>query len=92
LYQNNFIITKNKTIAIVDAPLKIGNKLKVDVVIVTKNPKVYMNQLTAMFDCKQYIFDGSNSMWKINKWKHYCDSLHLQYHISSLHGAYEINL
>ncbi|MFY7965131.1 MAG: ComEC/Rec2 family competence protein [Chitinophagaceae bacterium] len=92
LYQDNFIITKNKTIAIVDAPIKRGNRLKVDAVVVTKNPKVYMNQLTAKFDCNQYIFDGSNSMWKINKWKQYCDSLHLQYHISSLQGAYEINL
>ncbi len=96
LYRNNFIITKNKTIAIVNAPLNVyqytSNKIKVDAIIITKSPKIYINQLTQIFDCKQYIFDGSNSMWKINKWAKDCDSLHLQYHTCSLQGAYQMNL
>jgi competence protein ComEC len=92
-YKNNFILTKNKNIVVVDSPVfYVGNKIKVDAVIITKNPKVYIDRLYKTFDCKQYIFDGSNSMWKINKWKQACDSLHLQYHICSLQGAFEINL
>jgi competence protein ComEC len=92
-YKNNFIEAKNKRIVVVDAPvLYAGDKIKADAVIITKNPRVYINKLYETFDCKQYIFDGSNSMWKINKWKQVCDSLHLQYHICSLQGAFEINL
>ena len=93
LYQNNFIVTKNKTIVVVNAPIKYnGNKIKVDAIIITKSPKIYINQLAQIFDCKQYIFDGSNSMLKINKWSKDCDSLHLQYHTCSLQGAYQMNL
>ena len=93
LFQNNFIITKNKTIAVVNAPINYsGDKIKVDAIIITKSPKIYINQLNKIFDCKQYIFDGSNSMWKINKWAKDCDSLHLQYHTCSLQGAYQMNL
>ena len=92
-YKNNFILAKNKSIAVVDSPVfYAGEKIKVDAVIITKNPKVYIDKLYQAFDCKQYVFDGSNSMWKINKWKQACDSLHLQYHICSLQGAFEINL
>jgi competence protein ComEC len=92
-YKNNFILAKNKSIAVVDSPVfYAGEKIKVDAVIITKNPKVYIDKLYQTFDCNQYVFDGSNSMWKINKWKQACDSLHLQYHICSLQGAFEINL
>jgi len=92
-YFNNFILTRNKSIAVVDSPVfYAGEKIKVDAVIITKNPRVYIDKLYQAFDCKQYIFDASNSMWKINKWKQACDSLHLQYHICSLQGAFEINL
>ena len=91
-YFNNFILTRNKSIAVVDSPVfHAGEKIKVDAVIITKNPRVYIDKLYQAFDCKQYIFDASNSMWKINKWKQACDSLHLQYHICSLQGAFEIN-
>jgi competence protein ComEC len=85
-------LTRNKSIAVVDSPVfHAGEKIKVDAVIITKNPRVYIDKLHQAFDCKQYIFDASNSMWKINKWKQACDSLHLQYHICSLQGAFEIN-
>ena len=91
-YLNNFILTRNKSIAVVDSPVfYAGEKIKVDAVIITKNPRIYIDKLYQAFDCKQYIFDASNSMWKINKWKQACDSLHLQYHICSLQGAFEIN-
>jgi competence protein ComEC len=92
-YQNNFIITKNKIIAIVDAPISyVGNKINVDAIIVTKNPQLYISQLQEVFNCKQIIFDGSNSSWKLNYWKKDCDSLHLPYHICALQGAFEMNL
>lgn len=93
LHKNNYIITPNKIIAVIDAPIKSNlNVPKADVIVITKNPKVFIPQLSQAFQCNEFVFDGSNSMWKINKWKQQCDSLHLHYHISSLQGAYEINL
>jgi competence protein ComEC len=93
VYHNNFIITKNKTIVVINAPINyVGERIKVDVIIVTKSPKLYINKLVEIFDCKQYIFDGSNSMYKITKWAKDCDSLHLPYHICSQQGAYQMNL
>jgi len=94
IYSNsNFIYSKNKIIAVINAPITYrGNKIKVDAVLITKNPKIYINQLANIFDCDQYVFDGSNPSWKINKWQMDCDSLHLQRHISSIQGAFEMNL
>ena len=96
VYQNNIISSKNKKIVVVDNPIFLDQyrnyKTKVDAIIITKNPKIYINNLAQAFDCKQYIFDGSNSMYKISKWVKDCDSLHLQYHICSLQGAFSTNL
>ena len=93
IYDNNFIITKNKKIVVINAPIYYdGEKIQVDAIIITKSPKLYIKQLAEIFDCKQYVFDGSNSIFKITKWAKDCDSLHLPYHICSLQGAYQLNL
>jgi len=93
IYTNNYIITSSKIIAVVSSPItQKPNLPKADVIVITKNPKVHIPLLSQAFRCNNFIFDGSNSMWKINKWKQQCDSLHLHYYISSLQGAYEINL
>lgn len=91
--KNQFIYSNNKVIAVVFSPINYsGEKIKVDAIIITKNPRIYISKLHQIFDCKLYVFDGSNPVWKINKWKKECDSLSLQYHISSLEGAFEMNL
>ena len=93
LYNSTCYITKNKIIAIVDAPINyVGDKINVDAIIITKNPKLYISQLQQVFNCKQIIFDGCNSSWKLNYWKKDCDSLHLPYHICALQGAFEMDL
>lgn len=91
--QNNFIYANNKIIALVDKPIVYtGEKIKVDAVVITKNPKLYINNIATIFNCNNYIFDGSNPAWKIKYWKKDCDSLHINYHICSLQGAYTLSL
>jgi len=60
----------------------------VDYLIISKNPKVKIKDLAQLFHCNQYIFDASNSLWKIGQWKKECEELHLQSHSVSEQGAF----
>ena len=92
-YSENLIISKNRKILVVNKRLNgLNNKTNWDAIILTKNPKISIADIVKFANCKSFVFDGSNSLWKINQWKRECDSLHLQYHICSLNGAFEMNL
>lgn len=93
-YQKNYIYSKNKIVVIVDKPLQqtSSKKIPVDVVVVTKNPKLYINNLLSVYDCKTIVFDGSNSNYKVDYWKKDCDSLNIKYHDCAQSGAYVIDL
>ena len=95
LIQNNIITSSCKRIIIIDKPINpvnIDKKIKVDAIILTKNPKVYLSQLSQVFDCQQYISDGSNPDWKIRFWKKDADSLHLRLHSTAQQGAFVMDL
>lgn len=85
---------QEKRILLIDKPFRFQNpsKIPVDLIIVSHNPRLYISELANVFDCKQYVFDGSNSTWKINQWKKDCDSLHLRHHSTADKGAFEMNL
>jgi len=70
----------------------LENKIPVDLLLVSGNPKLYFNQLTKTFSLKQVVFDGSCPAWKINYWKKDCDSLHIPYHDVSEKGAFVMSL
>jgi len=63
-------------------------KLSIDLLLISGNPKLYFNQITKTFSVKQVVFDGSCPAWKINYWKKDCDSLHIPYHDVSEKGAF----
>jgi competence protein ComEC len=89
-----FIQYQGKRILMIDKPYKFQNPFKIplDLVIVSHNPRLYIPELQEVFECKQYIFDGSNSTWKINQWKKDCDSLHLRSFSTPDQGAFQLNL
>ncbi len=89
-----FVEFGQKKILLVDQPYRFqsSQKIPVDLIIIAKNPKLYISELTETFDCKQIVFDGSNALWKINQWKKDCDSLHLPHHSTADKGAFEMNL
>lgn len=70
----------------------LTKKIDIDIIVLTKNPKVYLNKLAQTFHCKQYVFDSSNPFWKVAYWKKDADSLHLKYHNTATDGAFVINL
>jgi competence protein ComEC len=85
----------NQKIVLIDTSLNLettANPIAVDLIIVSKNPKLYIDQLVKIFNCKQVVFDASNSMWKIEKWKQECDKLHLQHYSIPEKGAFIVDL
>ena len=93
--QENLISYKSKKILAINetkyfAPLQ--EKIPVDLLLVSGNPKLYFNKLAETFSVKQVVFDGSCPAWKINYWKKDCDSLHIPYHDVSEKGAFVMNL
>src|SRR6266498_3900335 len=90
-------ITKidNTTLLLLDSSFHYPltqNKIPVDIIIISKNPKVYMNQLQNSFSFRQLVFDSSNPLWKIERWKKDCDSLHLRFHSVPQQGAFVMDL
>jgi competence protein ComEC len=64
----------------------------VDYIIISKNPRLYITELSKIFNCSQFIFDGSNSLWKIVKWKKDCEQLHLRCYSVPEQGAFIVDL
>ncbi len=89
-----FVQYFGKKIVLIDKPysFKSPMKISVDMIVISHNPKVNIADLANTFDCAQYVFDGSNSMWKINRWKRACDSLHLRQYSTTDNGAYILKI
>lgn len=84
-----------KSVLVIDPSFRLpvsNQKIPVDIIILTGNPRIYLNRLAAVFDCSQYVFDSSNPLWKIRYWKKDAESLHLRHHTISEQGAFEVEL
>ena len=95
LQQAPFYQFGNKRILMINKPLvfePLQQKIDVDMIIISKSPKLYIRQLAAVFNCKQYVADASNSLWKIGKWKKDCEQLHLHLHSVPEKGAFIVDL
>jgi len=93
--KNNFYQFYNSRILMIDTALNrfsVRTKVAVDYIIFSKNSLVNVADIASVFNCKKYIFDGSNSSWKIEQWKKECEELHLQFHSVPEQGAFVINL
>lgn len=85
----------NKRFALIDSseyfvPLQL--KQSIDVLILSKNPRLYISNLIKTFDVHQIVIDGSVPHWKAKLWKKDCDSLHIPCFNVSEKGAFVMNL
>jgi competence protein ComEC len=96
LYQNqNFFQFNNKRILVIDKPWDFTptpEKINVDYIIISKNPRLYISELMKSFKCNQIILDGSNNLWKIEQWKKDCEKLHLPCYSVPEQGAFITDL
>ena len=93
--KNNFYQFDRCRILMIDTTLTYlptPQKVNLDYIIISKNPRVNLANLASVFHCKTYIFDASNSSGKIEQWKKECEELHLHFHSVSEQGAFVINL
>jgi competence protein ComEC len=71
---------------------KQSERPTIDLLIISKNPKLYIIKMAASLDIKQVVFDGSVPAWKSKYWKIDCDSLRIPWHDVALKGAFVMNL
>ena len=93
--KNNFLATKHKKVLIVHSGfnlIPLNQKIKIDIILITGNPKVSLKMLFSEYNCTQYVFDGGIPLWKIHYWKKEADSLHLRHHFTAEQGAFITNL
>ena len=64
----------------------------IDLLVISKNPKLYLSALFKVYHVKQVVFDGSAPAWKIKYWEKDCDSCHVPYYNVSEKGAFVMNL
>jgi competence protein ComEC len=70
----------------------VEEKQPIDLLVISKNPKLYIGGLLNSFVVRQIVIDGSNSSWKANLWKKDCDSLGIPCHDVATKGAFVMNL
>jgi competence protein ComEC len=93
--QNSFFQFLRKKILLINKAIAIEkpiSKIDIDLIVISKNAKVQIADLYNTFNCKQIVFDASNSLWKITQWKKQCEELHLQCYSVSDEGAYIFDL
>jgi competence protein ComEC len=96
LFKNeNYLNYFGKNILLLDETISFPpqqTKPTIDLLVISKNPKVYMKKLAASLDIKQVVFDGSVPAWKANYWKKDCDSLHIPWHDVTMKGAFVMRM
>jgi competence protein ComEC len=70
----------------------VSRKIDVDLIVMSNNPELSITQVEAVFHCRKYVFDASNSLWKIARWQADCSALHLQSHSVPEKGAFVMEL
>jgi competence protein ComEC len=91
----NYIQFFNKKIILCDSSTRFrptDNKPLIDLLVISKNPRLYIRNLAAALDIKQVVFDGSVPPWKTTFWKRDCDSLHIPYYDVMAKGAFVMKL
>lgn len=67
-------------------------KLKTDILLISKNPPVDIFMLARAVDPAIVVLDASNSLWKIAKWKKQCEALLLPCFSIPDEGAFVYNI
>lgn len=94
-FYENYARFLNKNVLLIDRSLHFKpeeNKPVVDLLVISKNPKLYIGNLFKSLDIKQVVFDGSVPSWKTRYWKKDCDSLRIPWHDVTTQGAFVMRL
>ncbi len=66
----------------------LQTKIPIAVVVISKNPKLYIDSLLQAFKITQIVADGTNPNWKLKLWQKDCDRLKIPFHNTNIDGAF----
>jgi len=92
---NSTVFSSTKKLIIINEKFNLStipSQQNIDLIILTGNPNISISQINQLIHCNQYVFDCSNPMWKIERWKKEAENLHLRYHSVPQKGAFEFDL
>ena len=92
---DHYVSFNNREILLVDNTFsfsKTSTRHPLDLVVVSKSPKLSISRLNNSYVINQMVFDGSVPATKLKYWKKDCDSLHIPYHDVSEKGAFVMNV
>jgi competence protein ComEC len=81
----------NKHCLIIDTTIQIRNaspKPVIDVLVLSKNPKLYLEKIATALSIKQLVIDGSVPRWKANLWKRSAVALRIPFYDVTEKGAF----
>ena len=83
-----------KTVLILDTTVRFQtfSKRHVDVLILSKNPKLYIKDLSSHIQVSQIVIDASVPQWKARLWQQDCDTLQIRCHNVAQQGAFVMQL
>ncbi len=91
--QDNFIQFYDKRIIVINNEnYRIAQPVNTDYIIISKDPKIKMKDILKYCAAKKIIFDSSNSIYKLKKWKEECIALHQPYYAVADSGAFVVDL
>jgi competence protein ComEC len=90
-----YIIFHGATLLLIDHEVTFivpAIKPTIDLLIISKNARFYINHIAKCFTIRKIVFDSSNTAARITRWKKDCDSLGISYYDTNLQGAFVMNL
>jgi competence protein ComEC len=85
----------DKKMVIIDTTVNfeaIEQKINVDILLLTKNPRIRIHDLASALKPSMVVFDASNNLWKIENWKKECEQLALPFHSVPDKGAFILDI
>jgi competence protein ComEC len=92
---SHFFLYGATRIVIIDKDFRLNlfsQKIRADLVIISGNPKLDLNKLSAVIDCLQIVIDSSNSPWRADKWQTDCSKVGIPCYNVNASGAFVMNL
>jgi competence protein ComEC len=94
-FHKQIISFKNKRLMIIDKACKfqpIQQKIDIDVLLISKNPRLHISDIICAIKPKWIVMDASNNLWKTSKWKKECEALNLRCFSIKDQGAFVMNM
>lgn len=86
---------EGKKIGIIDSSIFFQPSIfkpQIDVMVLSRNPRIYIKDIHKAFTVKQIVIDSSVPAWKAKLWKRDCDSVGLACFDVAEKGAFVMNL